>query len=33
MNIVKTYQKVNPKIDAASFSISKMEDIYTKWKG
>jgi len=33
MNTVKTYQKVNSEIDAASFSISKMEDIYTKRNG
>ena len=33
MTKVKTYQKVNSEIDAASFGISKMEDIYTKRNG
>ena len=33
MNIVKTYQNVNNKIDSISFGISKMEDIYTKRNG
>ena len=33
MNIVKTYQNVNNKIDSISFGISKMEEIYTKRNG
>ena len=33
MTKVKTYQKVNSEIDAVSFGISKMEDIYTKRNG
>lgn len=33
MNSVKTYQKVNAEQESASFSISKMEDIYVKRNG
>jgi AraC family transcriptional activator of pobA len=33
MNTVKTYQKVNAEQRNVSFSISKMEDIYTKRNG
>ncbi|AWV97425.1 AraC family transcriptional regulator [Arcticibacterium luteifluviistationis] len=33
MNTVKTYQKVNSQKESVSFSISKMEDIYTKRNG
>ena len=33
MSIVKSYQKVNKEKESATFSISKMEDIYTKRNG
>ncbi|MGB1316398.1 MAG: hypothetical protein ACPG4Y_10280, partial [Chitinophagales bacterium] len=33
MSSVKTYQNINKDKESATFSISKMEDIYTKRNG